>query len=32
MNLLKWLIEPIKDLMSLIDRSSFKFLIASDVD
>ena len=30
-NLLKWLIEPISDLMSFIHRGSFNFLIASDL-
>ena len=31
MNLFNWLIDPISDLMSLMQPGSFKFLIASDL-
>ena len=31
MNLLNWLIDPINDLISLIQFGSFRFLIASDL-
>ena len=31
MNFLNWLIDPSSDLMSVMQRGSFKFLIASDL-